>query len=178
MTQCSIHKLSKRARLLTISQISTPQDIAEVRDLVIEFTTWAISLDPDEAPPTFDNLERELATLPGDYGPPTGCFLLARDDSRPVGCVAYKSHGNGTVELKRMYVRPDQRGKGTGQHLITALIAQARAHNNRRIVLDSFHTMTSAHNIYRGLGFTDVPAPAGFPPSLLDKVVFMELTLG
>jgi GNAT superfamily N-acetyltransferase len=163
--------------MLTISQISSPQDIAAVRDLVIEFTTWAISLDPDEAPPTFDNLDRELASLPGDYGPPTGCFLLARDEGRPVGCVAFKSHGHGTVELKRMYVRPDQRGKGTGQQLVSALIKVARTQNNRRIILDSFHTMTSAHNIYRGLGFADVPAPAGFPPSLLEKVVFMELAL-
>ena len=163
--------------MLTISQISSAQDIAAVRDLVIEFTTWAISLDPDEAPPTFDNLEAELATLPGVYGPPTGCFLLARDDDRPVGCVAFKSHGDGTVELKRMYVRPDQRGKGTGQRLVSALIAEARTQQNRRIILDSFHTMTSAHNIYRGLGFSDIPAPADFPPSLLGKVVFMEMTL-
>ena len=163
--------------MLTITQISAPQDIADARDLVIEFTTWAMSLDPDEAPPTFDNLERELATLPGVYAPPTGSFLLARDEGRPVGCVAFKSHGDGIVELKRMYVRPDQRGKGTGQKLVSALIAEARALKNRRIVLDSFHTMTSAHNIYRGLGFSDVAAPAGFPPSLLGKVVFMELTL-
>ena len=163
--------------MLTVAQISTPQDIADVRELVIEFTTWAISLDPDEAPPTFDNLERELAALPGVYGPPTGCFLLARDDGRPVGCVAFKSLGGGTVELKRMYVRPDQRGKGAGQHLVSALIDVARTRNTRRIILDSFHTMTSAHNIYRGLGFADMPAPAGFPPSLLGKVVFMELAL-
>ncbi len=144
---------------------------------MIEFTTWAKSLDPDEAPPTFDSLEHELATLPGIYGPPTGAFLLARDDDRPVGCVAFKSLGAGSVELKRMYVRPDQRGKGTGQRLVSDLIAKARALNTRRIVLDSFHTMTSAHNIYRGLGFRDVPAPANFPASLLGKVVFMEMTL-
>ena len=63
------------------------------------------------------------------------------------------------------------------QRLVSALIAEARTQQNRRIVLDSFHTMTSAHNIYRGLGFSDVPAPAGFPPSLLGKVVFMEMPL-
>ena len=163
--------------MLTISQITSRQDIEDVRDLVIEFTTWAISLDPDEAPPTFDNLEHELANLPGVYGPPTGCFLLARDDGRPVGCVAFKSHGLDNVELKRMYVRPDQRGKGTGQKLVSALIDEARSQNNRRIFLNSFHTMTSAHAIYRGLGFSDVPAPADFPPSLKGKVVFMEMAL-
>ncbi len=163
--------------MLTIARISDPTDIADVRDLVLEFTTWAMTLDPGSNPPTFADLERELAGLPGVYGPPEGCFLLARDAGRPVGCVAYKAHGPGAVELKRMYVRPDQRGKGTGQKLVALLIEQARAQGAGRIVLDSFHTMHSAHAIYRGLGFVDVAAPSGFPADLLDKVVFMEMTL-
>lgn len=163
--------------MLTIAQISTPQDIADVRDLVVEFTTWAMTLDPGETPPTFADLEKELAHLPGVYGPPGGCFLLARDAGRPVGCVAFKSQDAGTVELKRMYVRPDQRGKGTGQKLVTSLIEEARNQGNRRIVLDSFHTMKGAHAIYRSMGFFDVPAPDDFPARLRDKVVFMEMTL-
>jgi putative acetyltransferase len=163
--------------MLTIAQITTLSDIAAVRDLVLEFTTWAMALDPDESPPTFANLEAELATLPGVYAPPGGCFLLAREAGRPVGCVACKPQEPGTVELKRMYVRPDQRGKGTGQRLVSALLGQAREQGARRIVLDSFHTMTSAHAIYRGMGFVDVPAPDDFPTSLRHKVVFMQLTL-
>jgi putative acetyltransferase len=163
--------------MLTIAQISAPEDIAEVRDLVMEFTTWAMSLVPGETPPTFADLESELAGLPGVYAPPSGCFLLARDAGRPVGCVAFKPKGSGTVELKRMYVRPDQRGKGTGQKLVASLIEEARGRGNRRIVLDSFHTMKSAHAIYRSMGFFDVSAPDDFPARLRDKVVFMEMTL-
>jgi len=163
--------------MLTIAQVTTRDDIAALRDLVVEFTTWAIALDPGSAPPTFADLESELAGLPGVYAPPGGCFLLARDAGRPVGCVAFKPHRPGTVELKRMYVRPDQRGKGTGQKLVATLIDEARAQGHDRIVLDSFHTMHSAHAIYRGLGFFDMPAPADFPESLKPKVVFMEMTL-
>lgn len=163
--------------MLTIAQISAPEDIADTRDLVLEFTTWAMSLDPGETPPTFSDLESELAGLPGVYAPPGGCFLLARDEGKPAGCAAFKAHGLGTVELKRMYVRPDQRGKGTGQKLVASLIEAARAQGNRRIVLDSFHTMKSAHAIYRSMGFVDVAAPDDFPDRLRDKVIFMEMTL-
>jgi GNAT superfamily N-acetyltransferase len=165
--------------MLTITQISTPTDIAEVGALVREFTQWAISLDPDTSDaPAFDGLEQELASLPGKFGPPNGCFLLARDDGHPVGCVAFLAHGDDTVEVKRMYVCPDQRGKRVGQQLVSALIAEARRQDNRRIILDSYHTMTSAHKIYRSAGFRDIPAPSDFPEQFRERVVFMDMDLG
>jgi putative acetyltransferase len=78
--------------MLTIVQISTLADIAAVRDLVREFTAWAFTLEPDSRDaPTFHDLERELAALPGDYAPPRGCFLLARKEGHPVGCVAFRA---------------------------------------------------------------------------------------
>lgn len=164
--------------MLSIEQISTPKDIADVSDLIREFTDWAISLAPDtKDAPTFGNLETELATLPGAFAPPTGCLLLARYDGTPVGCVAFLEHGKDTVEVKRMYVRPGQRGKGVGVGLVNALIKEARRQNNRHIVLDSFHTMTSAHKIYHAIGFRTVQAPADFPEYLKSRVVFMEMDL-
>jgi GNAT superfamily N-acetyltransferase len=165
--------------MLTIVQISTLADIAAARDLVREFIAWAFTLEPDSRDaPTFHDLERELAALPGDYAPPKGCFLLARREGHPVGCVAFRAHTDNTVELKRMYVRPDQRRKRIGQELVSALIAEARKRNNHRIVLDSHRTMTGAHRIYRAAGFSDVAAPAGFPQQFRSRVVFMEMDLG
>ena len=165
--------------MLTIVQISTLADIAAARDLVREFTAWAFTLEPDSRDaPTFHGLERELAALPGDYAPPRGCFLLARKEGDPVGCVAFRAHSDDTVELKLMYVRPDQRGMRIGQELVSALVAEARERNKRRIVLDSHCTMASAHRIYRAAGFRDVAAPGGFPEQFLSRVVFMEMDLG
>lgn len=165
--------------MLTIKHIKTQDDIDAAADLVRRLTDWAISLDPStKDAPTFTNLEAELAGLPGVFGPPDGRFLLARENGTPVGCVAFCGHGEATVEVKRMYVDPSQRGKGVGLKLIERLIEEARALGNRRIVLDSYYKMTSAHKIYRGVGFRDVPAPEDFPEDLRDKVVFMEMDLG
>ena len=165
--------------MIEVARAERPEDVDLVRDLVREFTRWAFTLDEDvESAPTFVGLEEELARLPGEFGPPEGCLLLARDAGRPAGCVGFKSHGDGVVERKRMYLRPDQRGRGTGAALVERLLTEARAAGARRGVLDSFHTMTGAHRIYRAAGFRDVRAPPGFPEALIGKVVFMEMDLG
>lgn len=162
----------------TISQVETADDCAAVSSLVQEFFAWAATLDPDvENADTFKDLKAELADLPGIYGPPTGAFLLARDAGQPVGCVAFRQLDEAVVELKRMYVRPDQRGKGTGANLVDALIAEAKARGASRMDLSSFHTMVGAHKIYRDRGFKDVDPPSGFPVEYLGRVVFMELDL-
>src|SRR6185437_7678503 len=75
----------------------------------------------------FQNFERELAALPGEYAPWSGMLLLALIDDQPAGCVAL--HRLHTVprldddeilaelnvcEMKRLYVRPQFRGCGLG----------------------------------------------------------------
>ena len=164
--------------MLTIDQITTPRDKADAAELVRELTDWAISLDPATADaPAFDTLETELAGLPGPYAPPSGCFLLARENDTPVGCIAFCAHGPNTVEVKRMYMRPNQRGKGTGRQMVLRLVDEARRIGVRHIVLDSHRSMTAAHHLYRSVGFRDVAAPAGFPAEFVDKVVFMQMEL-
>jgi putative acetyltransferase len=164
--------------MITIGQIGSPEDCAAIKALVLEFVAWAYTLDPDAATaPTFHNLEAELDSLPGIYGPPTGSFLLARTDGQPAGCVAFRQVDPHTVELKRMYVRPDQRGNGLGKALVRSLLDEARSQSRNKVVLDSHHTMTGAHKIYRAAGFRDVDPPKGFPALYLGRVVFMELDL-
>ena len=111
------------------------------------------------------------------YGPPTGSFLLATDQGRPVGCVAFREVDADTVELKRKYVRPDQRGRGTGVKLVQDLMAVARRQGRKRMELCSYHTMTGAHRIYRALGFRDVAAPPDLPPLYHGRDLFMEMDL-
>jgi putative acetyltransferase len=164
--------------MLKVAQIETSADCRAVKGLVLEFVAWAYTQDPDaQAAPTFTDLEAELDGLPGIYGPPTGSFLLATLDDQPVGCVALREKDRDTVELKRMYVRPGQRGHGVGLKLVQDLVAVARAQGRKRIVLDSYHTMTGAHKIYRAVGFQDVAPPDDFPKTWEGRVVFMEMTL-
>ena len=54
-----------------------------------------------------------------------GAFLVARNDGRAVGCGAIRLIDPTTAEAKRMYVEPDQRGKGVGQAVLASLEAAA-----------------------------------------------------
>jgi putative acetyltransferase len=103
--------------MVSITPVSTEADIADTRDLLREYTTWALTLVADlERPPTFEGLEEELATLPGIYVPPAGRLLLARHEGQAAGCIALKPHSAGAGELKRLYVRPAFRGLAIGRH--------------------------------------------------------------
>lgn len=76
-----------------------------------------------------------------------------------------------------MFVRPDQRGLGVGLTLVQKLIATARVRGRTKMELSSYYTMTGAHKIYRGVGFTDVPAPADLPALYQGRVIFMEMVI-
>ena len=71
-------------------------------------------------PSVFANLEKELGGLPGRFGPPAGCLLMARLDGAPAGCVAFYGQDATTVEIKRMFVRPDAWGKGIGGRMLSS----------------------------------------------------------
>jgi carbonic anhydrase len=165
--------------MLTIAQVETEAEIAAMQELFREFVAWAFTLEADSVEaPTFDGLEDELATLPGEYGPPGGRLLLAKHDGQPAGCIALKRHDSTTCELKRFYVRPAFRGLGIGKSLVQRLLDEACRSGYRRMVLDSHFTMKKAHEIYETFGFKRVSVPADFPEKFKPVVVFMEADLG
>jgi len=125
----------------------TPGDIASAREL---FAEYAASLDVDLC---FQDFAGELAGLPGDYAPPSGCLLLLRLDDLDAGCVALRPIAPGTVELKRLYLRADARRGGWGRRLALAAIERARALGYREIKLDTLATMVAARKLYATLGF-------------------------
>src|ERR1035437_7406682 len=62
----------------------------------------------------FQNFEREVAGLPGAYAPPGGALVLALIDGQAAGCAALRRFDAQRGEAKRLYVRPEFRGRGVG----------------------------------------------------------------
>ena len=100
----------------------------------------------------FQDVERELAELRTEYGPPTGGAFLADD----MGFVGVRRFAGDVAELKRMYVAPAARGRGLGRALAEAAVEEARRLGYRRLRLDTLATMEAAVALYRSLGFVDI----------------------
>jgi GNAT superfamily N-acetyltransferase len=85
---------------------------------------------------------------------------LAEEGGQVVGSVALRDLGDGALELKRMYLRPSQRGRGLGRHLLTIAVDWARARGARVIRLDTSERMQAAQALYETYGFRRVPGDA------------------
>jgi putative acetyltransferase len=153
----------------TIQRFTDPQELPTIRAL---FQEYADSLGIDLG---FQQFARELAELPGPYAPPSGCILLATDNSQPAGCVALKPLADGICEMKRLYVRRQSRGGGLGRMLAERVIQEARELGYHRIRLDTIPSiMASAVSLYRDFGFETIPPYCENP---FPDALFMELRL-
>jgi ribosomal protein S18 acetylase RimI-like enzyme len=126
-------------------------DIATIRALFLEYADGlGFSL-------CFQKFDDELASLPGDYAPPTGGLWIARVDGAIAGCVGLRPLEPGIGEIKRLYLRPAFRGLRLGRRMAETAIATARQSGCRAIRLDTVDEMTEAQSLYRSLGFRERP---------------------
>lgn len=144
--------------------IAPANDLKIVREL---FTEYARSLDVDLS---FQDFDREMATLSEFYER----ILVACEGSHAAGCVALRHLDDLTCEMKRLYVRPEFRGRNLGRKLAERIIEEARQRRYARMRLDTLPTMTAAIPLYESLGFVEI-AEYRFNPIVGTR--FMELTL-
>jgi putative acetyltransferase len=153
---------------MRIIPAESDEDVARAKALFLEY---AASLDFKLC---FQDFERELASLPGDYAAPAGRLLIALGEGDAVGCVALRPLEADVCEIKRLYVRPEARGRGTGRALADKIIGEARLIGYKRMRLDAIRTMTAAVRLYESLGFREIE-PYRFNP--ISDAVYMELSL-
>jgi amino-acid N-acetyltransferase len=81
-----------------------------------------------------------------------GDALVARDDGRPVGCVALELYGEEAL-LRSLVVSPVARGRGLGERLTAAALDLAESRGARRVWL----LTTTAERFFPRFGFLEVP---------------------
>jgi putative acetyltransferase len=153
---------------ISIIPAGTPAIIGIIRELFLEYEK---SLNVDLC---FQNFDRELAGLPGDYSPPGGRLFLAVVEERTAGCIALRRVSPDACEMKRLYLRPEFRGLGLGRKLASLIISEAINIGYRSMRLDTLPLMTEAIGLYRSLGFQEIQ-PYRFNP--VDGTLYMELDL-
>jgi putative acetyltransferase len=154
--------------MLKIIKAHAEGDVLQVRELFKEYeASLGVSL-------CFQGFEKELASLPGEYAPPEGRLLLALWDGHLAGCVALRKDDQDACEMKRLYVRPQFRGKGVGRTLAHAIIAEAKEIGYKKMRLDTLPSMKAAIALYQSLSFQ--PA-ASYRHNPIEGAIFMELAL-
>jgi GNAT superfamily N-acetyltransferase len=98
-------------------------------------------------------VDRDLEEVRDRYGGTQAGFWVAEIEGAVVGTVAIRPKQGRTCELKRLYLRADQRGTGLGQRLYEHAEAFARAAGYDRIWLDSSRRFARAHRLYQRNGF-------------------------
>lgn len=109
----------------------------------------------------FQQFDRELADLPGDYCAPRGALLLATVGGSIAGCCALRpldaADYPNACEMKRLYVRKAFRGQALGRQLAEATLDAARLAGYSCVLLDTLDDMEAARALYEDLGFSEVP---------------------
>ena len=159
---------------MELIQVESAEEVSRARELFEEYATWlGLNL-------CFQNFEKELAELPGEYVPPSGCLFLAIENDEAAGCVALRKIQEGKTgvsvcEMKRLYVRPAFRGTGLGHTLVEKIIQAAREIGYARMRLDTLPgKMDRAIAMYRSLGFKNIEPYYHNPVA---DAAFMELEL-
>lgn len=92
------------------------------------------------------------------FEPPDGVFLVVRDDDgRAVACGGICRIDELRAELKRMYVLPEERGRGLGRLVLERLEAAARNLGYTGVVLETGELQTEALGLYRSAGYEPIP---------------------
>ncbi len=115
-----------------------------------EYVTW-IGLDL-----AFQEIDDELAGLPGDYAPPRGALFVVGEPDRLLAMIGLRSFDGRVCEMKRLYVRPEARGRGLARQLIAHVLDEARRLRYSEIRLDTLPMMGDAQSLYVSLGFHDI----------------------
>ncbi|WP_426289100.1 GNAT family N-acetyltransferase [Ensifer adhaerens] len=103
---------------------------------------------------------------------PETSFFVARRDGDIVGCCALVDAGDGTAEIKRMFVDPGARGLRVGKLLLQALESRAAQLGLVAIRLETGIYQPEAIGLYKAAGYVERPPFGEYQPDPLS--LFME----
>ncbi len=112
----------------------------------------------------FAEIGRRFGFEPGDawaedaeaMRPPSGFFVVAVSDGRPVACGGVQRLSDGAAEIKRMWVHDGWRGAGLGARLLRRLEDDARDRGYGRVRLDTNDTLHEAIAMYERVGYRSI----------------------
>lgn len=158
----------------------------ETAELFTEYTSMLIENDAEfKKYLEIQNYDDELKDLKVKYVMPQGRLYIAFADNREnaakhttlgkaAGCIGLKRIDDTACEMKRLYVRPEFRGKDIGRILVQKIIDDAKAIGYSYMLLDTLPFLKSALRIYREFGFYEIES---YNDSPMSTSIYMRLDL-
>jgi len=95
----------------------------------------------------------DIENLEEEYIDSSGEFMVLLREKKIIGFFALRPSGNNQIELKRLYLKADERGRGLGKHLLTMALKIVRESGYNRIHLETTSKFVEAVTLYRKFGF-------------------------
>ena len=160
---------------MSIQILSAYDQLAEIRELFSEYTDMLVEGDPSfQEYLNLQHYDKELNHPFEKYGPPDGRLYLAKWNDDPAGCIALRRLDEASCEMKRLFVRPTFRNRGIGSQLVQQILSDAREIGYRSMLLDTLPFLDRAIQIYRSIGFQEIPIYNNSPMS---SAIYMRLDL-
>jgi len=116
---------------------------------------------------TYEGLELDGEQMPragqAELSPPGGAFIVGCLAGEPVCCGGVKRLDEVACEIKRMYVVPEQRGRGVARRLLHELEDRARALGYELARLDTGPQQPWAQHLYESEGYRSIENFNGNP---------------
>ncbi len=164
---------------ITLELVRDDKRLPVAQELFLEFLHWADERIEREYGVSVDVDSLHDASLGDEFMPPSGRIYLAIKGGRTAGVGCLKQLEPGAAEIKRVFVRPEFRGRGIARVIVEQLVADGRVEGYRTIRLEMAGFMKAARGLYRSLGFQDIGPYQGreSPEEIEPFVIFMALDL-
>lgn len=137
---------------VTIAPPGAPESIAILLDYWREIVARY-----NDRPATAAEAEEVLNEFPSDdLAPPTGVFVVARDEDGVVGCAGLRWGTGGEAELARVFVTERARSRGWARALLDALEREALANGQAAITAEVRGDLVEAQVLYESHGYERV----------------------
>jgi putative acetyltransferase len=104
--------------------------------------------------------------------------VIASLDGKPIGCGCFKRFDNDAVEIKRMFVRLENRGSGAASRILSELESWARELGYRRAVLETGLKQVEAIRFYTKSGYSRIENYGQYAEMTTSICMAKDLKLG
>ena len=152
----------------------TPKD----RESLIEMITNILASEGEQFQP--DDGDQDALRVEEYYWGKGDLFVIEDVATREmVGCVGYYNstaqRGQPCADVRKVYLKPEARGKGIAQSMLTMVEEEIRRSGVKKVFLETSTRLDKACRLYKRAGYTDACGDGAMFDSRADKLLTKSL---